>query len=151
MRMELVIPDGAQVHITVGHPPLLAPPPAQVPQRLTEAVALPRRRTLLKGAAVAALLLGAFLVGRHSGIPPAPIDPATAAMTGPNLGPVPVEHAFPDRPLSQTAAAGPAPGQPAAQVPPALAEALRKPPTVIPPPGQAAPPVGAPDPFGLNE
>jgi hypothetical protein len=149
--MELVIPDGAQVHITVGHPPLLAPPPPQLPQTLTEAVPLPRRRPLLKGTAVAALLLGAFLVGRHSGIPPTPIDPATAAMTGANPGLLPVEHAFPDHPLSQTAAARPAPGQPAAQVPPALAEALRKPPTVIPPPGQAAPPVGAPDPFGLNE
>jgi hypothetical protein len=151
MRMELVIPDGAQVHITVGHPPLLAPTAPQLPQTLTEAVPLPRRRPLLKGTAVAALLLGAFLVGRHSGIPPTPIDPATAAMTGSNLGPVPVEHASPDHPLPQTAAAGPSQGQPAAQVPPALAEALRKPAIVIPPPGQAAPPVGAPDPFGLNE
>ncbi len=149
--MELVIPDGAQVHITVGHPPLLAPPAAQLRQTLTQAVPLPRRRRLLKGAVVTALLLGAFLVGRHFGVPPEPIDPAIAALTAPNLGPLPVEHAFPDHPLPPTAAAGPAPGASAAQVPPALAEALRKPPTVVPPPGRTAPPAGAPDPFGLNE
>lgn len=149
--MELVIPDGAQVHITVGYPPLLASPVAQVPQTLLEAVPSPRRRPLLKGAVATALLLGAFLCGRHFDVPSEPIDPATAALTAPNLGPLPVEHAFPDHPLAHKKVAGPAQGDPSAQVPAALAEALRKPPTVILPPGHAAPPGSAPDPFGLHE
>jgi hypothetical protein len=40
--MQLVIPEGAQVHITVGHPPLRALPAAPAPQALPEA--LPPRR-----------------------------------------------------------------------------------------------------------
>jgi hypothetical protein len=138
--MELVISDGAQVHITVGHPPLLAPPSSQLLQTPSEAVPPPRRRPLVKGVLVMTLLVGAFLVGRHYGAASEPIGQATAALSAPNPGP-----------LLDRDAVGPPQGEPVAQVPPALAEALRQPPTVVPPPGQAAPPGSAPDPFGLHE
>jgi hypothetical protein len=138
--MELVIPDGAQIHITVGHPPQLACPGAPLLQAPPDVVLPPRRRPLVKGALAISLLLGAFLVGRHYGVPSEPIGQATAALTAANLGPLPDRDAV-----------GPHQGEPAAQVPPALAEALRRPPTVVPAPGQTAPPGSAADPFGLHE
>ena len=147
--MELVIPEGAQVHITVGHPPLLALPATSTPQALPEAPQ--RRRPLLKGTLAVALLAGVFVAGRHSGAPPAPIGTATAALTAANPGPPPVERAFPEAPLPHTPPPVSAQGQAPAQVPPALAEQLRQPPTVIPPPGQPAPGAGASNPFGLQE
>lgn len=152
--MELVIPEGAQVHITVGHPPLLALPPTPPPPVLPEAVPPRRGRPLLKGTLAVALLACAFLGGRHTSAPPALVGTVTLALTAPNSGPLPVEHAFPDQPLPHTAPPVSAQGEPPAQVPAALAEQLRKPPTVIPPPGQAAATGqtgGAPDPFGLHE
>jgi hypothetical protein len=149
--MELVIPEGAQVHITVGHPPLLALPAASPPQALPEALPPRRGRPLLRGTLAIALLAAAFIAGRHTGAPPAPIGTATAALTAPNPGPRPVERAFPDRALPHSAPVVSAQGEAPTQVPAALAEQLRMPPTMIPPPGQVAASANAPNPFGLHE
>ena len=136
--MELVIPNGAQVHITIGKPPLLALPSETAPQPAT----LKSGGRFLKGVIAGVLILGAFQAGRvmsHRG------DPIPSAQAS-------VEERKP--PVLPRAAAAADPPE-AAEIPPAFREKLTQPPQVAPPPGQAA--VVAPgtptpaNPFGLHE
>jgi hypothetical protein len=136
--MELVIPDGAQVHITIGNTPLLALPNETAPQPAT-----PKSGgRFLKGVVAGVLILGAFQAGRIMSHPDDPIPPAQASVE---------ERAPPVLPR----AAAPADQPEAAEIPPAFREKLTQPPQVAPPPGQAA--VVAPgtptpaNPFGLHE
>jgi hypothetical protein len=136
--MELVIPDGAQVHIAIGSGPPLALPNENAPQL----AARQRGSRFLKGVVAGVLILGAFQAGRimsHRG------DPISAARAS-------VEASTPPTLPRATAAAD----QPeAAEIPPAFRDKLAQPPQVAPPPGQAA--VVAPgtptpaNPFGLHE
>jgi hypothetical protein len=135
--MELVIPDGAQVHITIGNAPLLALPNETAPQP----AALKSGR-FLKGVVAGVVILGAFQAGRvmsHRG------DPIPSAQAS-------VEERTPPV-LPRAAAAADQPE--AAEIPPAFRDKLAQPPQVAPPPGQAA--VAAPgtptpaNPFGLHE
>jgi hypothetical protein len=136
--MELVIPDGAQVHITIGNAPLLALPNEAAPQP-----ANPKSGgRFLKGVVAGVLMLGAFQAGRilpHRGDP---ISPAQASVA---------ERAPPALPRAGAAADQPA----GVEIPPAFRDKLAQPPQVAPPPGQPA--VAAPgsptpsNPFGLHE
>jgi hypothetical protein len=136
--MELVIPDGAQVQITIGTAPLLALPNETAPQPAT-----PKSGgRFLKGVVAGVLILGAFQAGRilpHRGDP---IPPAQASV-GERTPPV----------LPRAAAAADQPE--AAEIPPAFRDKLAQPPQVAQPPGQAV--VAAPgtptpaNPFGLHE
>jgi hypothetical protein len=145
-RMELVIPAGVQVHITIGRTPLLALPDEIARERP------PARpsRPLLKGVLALVLLFGAFEVGRHVAAWPDTTGPTRAAFAMPGQAPAlgPEQHAFPDRPLPREAVAA---GAPAQQIPPEFRQQLEQPPSVIPPPGQT-PPGAAPEknPFGLE-
>ena len=136
--MELVIPDGAQVHITIGKTPLLTLPNEAAPQP----AALKSGGRFLKGVVAGVLILGAFQAGRimsHRG------DPIPSAQAS-------VEERTPPV-LPRAAAAADQPE--AAEIPPAFRDKLAQPPQVAPPPGQAA--VVAPgtptpaNPFGLHE
>jgi hypothetical protein len=136
--MELVIPDGAQVHITIGNAPLIALPNETAPQRAT----LKSGGRFLKGVVAGVVILGAFQAGRvmsHRG------DAIPFAQAS-------VEERTP--PVLPRAAAAADPPE-AAEIPPAFREKLTQPPQVAPPPGQ--PPVVAPgtpapaNPFGLHE
>jgi hypothetical protein len=136
--MELVIPDGAQVQITIGNARLLALPNETAPHPAT-----PKSGgRFLKGVVAGVLILGAFQAGRilpHRGDP---IPPAQASV-GERTPPV----------LPRAAAAADQPE--AAEIPPAFRDNLAQPPQVAPPPGQAV--VAAPgtptpaNPFGLHE
>ncbi len=136
--MELVIPDGAQVHITIGNAPLLALPNETAPQP----AALKSGGRFLKGVVAGVVILGALQAGRvmsHRG------DPIPSAQAS-------VEERTPPV-LPRAAAAADQPE--AAEIPPAFRDKLAQPPQVAPPPGQAA--VAAPgtptpaNPFGLHE
>jgi hypothetical protein len=136
--MELVIPDGAQVHITIGNAPLLALPNETAPQP----AALKSCGRFLKGVVAGVVILGAFQAGRvmsHRG------DPIPSAQTS-------VEERTPPV-LPRAAAAADQPE--AAEIPPAFREKLTQPPQLAPPPGQAAvvePGTPTPaNPFGLHE
>jgi len=136
--MELVIPDGAQVHITIGNTPLLALPNETAPQ---PAIRKSSGR-FLKGVVAGVLILGAFQAGRVMSHRDDPILPAQASVE---------ERTPPVRPRAGAAAEQPA----AAEIPPAFRDKLAQPPQVAPPPGQpvvAAPgnPIPA-NPFGLHE
>jgi hypothetical protein len=136
--MELVIPDGAQVHITVGQPPLLA-----LPQDPRAVASLPERssRRIVKGLLAGVLLIGAFQAGRFL---PHHVETASAAQP-------PTSPAKPS--VTGSSAAG--------EIPPAFRAQIAQPPHVVPPPG-AAPaaatggstaPAAAPapaNPFGLQ-
>jgi hypothetical protein len=137
-RMLLMIPDGAQVYITIGNTPLLALPNETAPQP----AALKSGGRFLKGVVAGVLILGAFQAGRVVSHWGDAIPPAQASVE---------ERAPPVRPRAAAA-----PDQPAAaQIPPAFREKLAQPPQVAPPQGQAA--VAAPsdptpaNPFGLHE
>jgi hypothetical protein len=136
--MELVIPDGAQVHISIGNTPLLALPNETVPQP----AAVKSGGRFLKGVVAGVLILGAFQAGRVMSHRDDPIPPAQASVA---------ERASPVLPP----AAAPANQPEAAEIPPAFREKLTQPPHVALPPGQAA--VAAPgtptpaNPFGLHE
>ena len=134
--MELVIPDGALVHIAIGNPPLLA-----LPSEAPAAPALPpaprRGHPYLKGLLALVLLVGAFEAGRR--LPPSGegVAPARAALATRDALPPSADQALlPGRPSSfeptpPNRAAAPA------QVPPSFAEQLRQPPTILPPPGRS--------------
>jgi hypothetical protein len=136
--MELVIPDGAHVHITIGNAPLLALPI----ETTLHPVAMKSAGRFLKGIVAGVLILGAFQAGRVMSHRGDPIPPAQAS----------VEERTP--PVLPRAAV--APDQPAAaEIPPAFRDTLAQTPQVAPPPGQAvglAPsnPTSA-NPFGLHE
>ncbi len=136
--MELVIPEGAQVHITIGNTPLLALPNETAPQPAT-----PRSSgRFLRGVVAGVLILGAFQAGRIVSHRGDPIPPAQASV---------VERAPPVLPRAGGAADQPA----GVEIPPAFRDKLAQPPQVAPPPGQAV--VAAPgtptpaNPFGLHE
>jgi hypothetical protein len=127
--MELVIPDGAQVQITVGHPQFVALPHDSRP--LTAAPVRTGGR-ILKGLVAGLLLMVAFQAGR---LLPHRADTASAAQASPSAAEAPSE---------------PGTGQ-AADVPSAFRAQIAQPPQVIPPPGAARPgvnavPAGAPAP-----
>ena len=144
--MELVIPDGAQVHITVGHPPLLA-----LPHDRSADAPPPGRSTgrLAKGLVAGVLFIGAFQAGRflpHHAQTASAAPPAALAGSG----------------AADGNAAG---GNAAGEIPPAFRAQMAQPPQVVPPPGAAAPasdmggstgsPTAAPappaaNPFGLH-
>jgi hypothetical protein len=117
--MELVIPDGTQVYITVGQPPLFA-----LPHESNAAAPQPARssgrivKTLLAGV----LLIGAFQAGRF--LPHHPDIPSAA------------------QPASAAAVLGMAGSGAAGEIPAAFRAQVVQPPQVIPPPGAA--PVAAP-------
>jgi hypothetical protein len=136
--MELVIPDGAQVHIMIGTAPLLALPNETAPQP----AALKSGGRFLKGVVAGVLILGAFQAGRvmsHQGDPIPPAQAYVAHRTPPVL---PRAAATADQPE-------------AAEIPPAFRDKLSQPPQVAPPPGQpavAAPGTPTPaNPFGLHD
>ncbi|MEA2767393.1 MAG: hypothetical protein QOD93_355 [Acetobacteraceae bacterium] len=127
--MELVIPDGAQVQITVGHPQFVALP--HDPRPLTTAPVRTSGR-ILKGLAAGLLLMVAFQAGR---LLPHRADTASATQ------PSPADAEAPSKPGTG----------PAADVPPAFRAQIAQPPQVIQPPGAARPgvnavPAGAPAP-----
>jgi hypothetical protein len=138
--MQLVIPDGAEIHITVGRPTPLAlahnphlPLPAPVPAG----------RRFFKGLALGTVLVVAFQAGRWLPHHPDTVSAAQASSAALPAQSTP-EHGV------------------AADIPPAFRAQMAQPPQVIPPPGKgtAAPPTpGTPDagapsrpnPFGLQD
>ena len=126
--MNFEIPEGANVHITIGR----APPLALTDQR-AEPPLRPRGRgiigTTLKFTSIAVLVIGAFWVGEQR-VQAAGADTGFAA-------PPPVNQAFPRAapPPSQAAAAPPSPATPD-QIPPDFQAQLQQPPNIQPPPGQ---------------
>ena len=136
--MELVIPDGAPVHITIGNAPLLAQQNETAPQRAT----LKSGGRFLKGVVAGVLVLGAFQAGRVMSHRVDPIPPAQASVADRTPPVLPRAAATADQPE-------------AAEIPPAFREKLAQPPQVAPPPGQAAvvaPGTSTPaNPFGLHE
>ena len=80
--MELVIPDGAQVHITVGQPPLLA-----LPQDPRAVASLPERSSgrIVKSLLAGVLLIGAFQAGRFCRITPSLLLPRSRRLPLPFL------------------------------------------------------------------
>ncbi len=150
--MEFVIPEGAQVHITVRGAPLLALPNEPVPAGVATAEVPPVRRghTLLKAAVAVVLLLGAFETGRYVSTRTGPVEPAQAALAAPRPAPAAsAEPAFPDHPLPRPTAASASP----AGIQPAFRQQLAQPPRITPPPGRSSARAGgvAANPFGLHE
>ena len=119
LRMQFEIPDGAHVHIVIGKtPPLALTDQTGVARRQATAV-----RPMIRGAAVAALLCGAFVAGKHFGAVRTVAPAAAAAQAAPN-------------------------GHPAdGNVPPEFAQQLQQPPVVVPPPAH---PPSDKSPFGLD-
>jgi hypothetical protein len=112
--MELVIPDGAQVHITVGQPPLLA-----LPQDPRAVASLPERSSgrIVKSLLAGVLLIGAFQAGRFL-----PHHPETASAA---------------QPTAAAAVPGVTGSSAAGEIPPAFRAQIAQPPQVVPPPGAA--------------
>ncbi len=136
--MELVIPDGAQVHITIGNTPPLALANETPPQP----AAVQSGGRFLKGVVAGVLILGAFQAGRMMSHRGGPIPPAQASVEERTPPVLPRAAATADQPE-------------AAEIPPAFRGKLSQPPQVAPPPGQpavAAPGTPTPaNPFGLHD
>jgi len=147
--MQIEIPDGAYVHLSIGHAPvpLLPAPPLSAPAPGAMAVLKPRR--LLTSVAALLVLCGGYEVGRHTGPRGTDLQAAQAAPATPSAAAAPMreQHAFPDRPLPRVPAAAAADPS---QVPPAFTEQLRAAPAVQPPPGQPSSGSGGVNPFGLH-
>jgi len=159
--MHLFIPEGVNVHVTIGSP---VPGAGTTPTYPCGSDAYPRPsgRPLLKGVLTVLLLGGTFVAGTYAGRAPggaglgsgrgaAPAAQAALPAPYPGYGALPSppeQRAFPDRPLPRETA-----GADAGQVPEQFAQQLRQPPTVVPPPGQAAPAAGKPgkNAFGLED
>lgn len=148
--MHLELPDGTQIKILIGPPDLVpSAPPAWTGDAVPPAArAMPGSgRPLLKGTIAAAVLIATFALGQHFSTTPRDTRTASAAMAAnPSPAPVAEQRGFPDHPVPRD------PGQQArTDIPPDFQRQLRQPPTVIPPPGQAAQ-AGAPvkSPFGLE-
>jgi hypothetical protein len=135
--MQFEIPEGVRVQIIVGS---LDPAgrggtlPAVVPAAPVDPQAARSGRLVLKGGLVVMLLAASFGAGDYFATRPrAPeLTRATAAL--PRPAPAGEQHAFPGRPLPREATGAAASGQ----VPAEFQKQLQQPPTVIPPPGQAA-------------
>jgi len=141
--MEVVIPNGTQVHITIGQPPLLALPYDK------RAVAIPSegpRGRIAKGLLAGFVLVGAFQAGRFL---PHRAETASAAQLAAGR--------------SGTGATESGGGN--GEIPTAFRAQMGQPPQVVPPPGaapagtaggstgNAAAPAAAPasaNPFGLQ-
>ena len=139
--MNLQIPEGANIYITIGNPS----PLALTDQRADLPVQKGARGfffTAVKVTVVFLFVIGSFWVGEQRG-QAANADPGIPAVP-------PVQQAFP----SQTAAPlSPSPVQPpaAGQVPPSFAQQLQQPPTIQPAPGQTpASGNSGPNAFGLH-
>ena len=148
----LRIPEGARVHITIGHAGAIPSAPAGG----TERPPAPRLAgPILKSVAVGVLLFGAFAAGRFFPGGAGVVEPLiaanqrrVAAATEPQAFP---EQALPSQPRIADSAPAPAAAPPQAQrVPPELARLMRQQPAITPPPGQAQ---GAPakNAFGLDD
>ena len=142
--MDLVIPDGVPVHITIGNaPPLLALP------NESDVRGLPAPRgssggRLVKSVLAAVLLFGSFQAGRLTGHHVDAVSNAQAASEA-RATPMPAPQA------DQAAST---------EIPPAFRNQMAQAPQVSPPPGQAprtntgtAGPTEPPasNPFGLHE
>jgi hypothetical protein len=136
--MELVIPNGAQVHITIRQPPLLALP------HDSPAVASPTDRP--RGRIAKTLLAGVFIIG---------------AFQAGRFLPHHAETASAAQPPANSASSSATGGSTAAEIPPAFRTQMAQPPQLTPAPGVAAPgssnPAAAPstapegpNPFGLQ-
>jgi hypothetical protein len=112
--MELVIPDDARVHITIGQPPLLIPPSDT---RAVTSVSEPPRGRIAKAILAGVLLIGAFQAGRF--LPRHP-DTASAAPT-----------------TAAAVAPGATDGGAQGEIPPVFRAQITQPPRVFPPPGAA--------------
>jgi hypothetical protein len=97
-RMELLLPDRAQVHIIIGNGPLMALSCDGTPQLS----APPPRRLLLKGGAIAMLALGAFLAGRLTFPHPNVVEPARAALAVPLANPAPRANAAAEQRITRS-------------------------------------------------
>ena len=121
--MYLEIPEGANVQIIVGTPPL-----ALADETRQECPTQTERRPILKGLVVVIALVATFLVGEHFGDRAAGTQIAAVPMPRRSLAAE--QHVFPDAPIpnpqSQQASRG---------VPPEFQNELRQPPTVTPPLG----------------
>ena len=117
--MRLEIPENAQVHIVIGRARPLALPDETGGARRRSTIVRP----MIRGAVVAALLCGAFVMGKQFGAVRT-IAPAVAA-----------------------AQPQPDDGQAAGSMPPAFTQQLQQPPVVTPPPARPAP---GKSPFGLD-
>ena len=164
--MHLFIPEGVNVHVTIGSPAVLGVPGAATTPPYpsgSDAYPRPSGRPLLKGVLTVLLLGGTFVAGTYAGRAPggaglgsgrgaAPAAQAALPAPYPGYGALrpspPEQRAFPDRPLPRETA-----GADAGQVPEQFAQQLRQPPTVVLPPGQAAPASGKPgkNAFGLED
>lgn len=143
--MELVIPDGAQVHITIGSPPLLA---------LTHEKAPPvqrRLRPVLGGIVVGVLMLGSYQVGKRTASPSSDRVAQVELRGGSSLAPQELAETrlAGGDPQRLTAPILPPPNEPG-RIPAEFAQQLRQARTVTPPPGQAAPAAPGANPFGLH-
>ena len=127
--MMLVIPEGAQIHITIGQP-LLALPSQPMPQSATKS-----GRSAVMGLLAVGVVAVAFQAGRYL-----PSHPAAQLAEDARA-----QAAQPAIPTASPAAA--------ADTTADFRARLTQPPQVAPPPGQAPPSAGAPapaNPFGLQ-
>jgi hypothetical protein len=141
--MQFDIPEGAHVQIIIGRPAAAAiggTLPALLDAAAVERPASRSGRPLLKGGLVVMLLAAAFAGGHYyasRSSAPAAFTAGSLAQAAPALprpAPAGEQHPFPDRPLPRRATS-PAPS---GQIPAEFQKQLQQPPTVIPPPGQAA-------------
>lgn len=141
--MQLEIPDGVQVHLTIGAPHAAAPLLALADgttARLRTPSAMVR---FVKGVALAAILVGCFQAGRLTSSRTEPVQAAQAANAS-AAAQVSASSLIP-APSAQT---------PSTEVPPAFRDQLARAPQATPtappapPPGRGQPP---PNPFGLHE
>ena len=103
-----------------------------------------RRRSyrVAKSVLAIGLVAGAFILGQHTRL--APPSGAATSQAANLAAPPPVTTAFPDHVPEAVL-------EPPPQVPQALARQLAQPPTVVPPPGQAAAVAPGLDRFGLDD
>jgi len=162
--LQLTVPDGVQVHVTIGNRPVPWVPGEVAPRSPRRSDGYPRRSgavpTTLKGLLTVVVLGGTFAAGIFAGSPPRSSSLAAALAAMPVPPPagyaapprpfLPEQHGFPDRPLPREPAGLAAPAAAQAQVPEQFAQQLRQPPTIIPPPGQAAGGPAARNAFGLD-
>ena len=151
--MQFEIPEGVRLQIIVGSLDQAGRGctlPAVVHAAPVEPKAARSGRLLLKGGLAVMLLTASFGAGDYFATRPRTPEPTRAVAALPRPAPAGEQHAFPDRPLPREATGA----APSGQVPAEFRKQLLKPPTVIPPPGQAAtatsPGSGSPTPAGTG-